>query len=41
MKHESKKKLGHFFTWNDRNECNKGSFNDNTGMFVSSTMEQE
>ena len=24
------KNLGHFFSWNDRNECNKGSFNENT-----------
>ena len=32
-KHNEKvqKKKGHFFSCNDRNKCNKGSFNDNTG----------
>ena len=38
---KSPKKLGTSFPWNDWNECNKGSFNDNTGLSMSSTMEQE
>ena len=35
---KSPKKLGTSFPWNDRNEC-RGSFNDNTGLCMSSTME--
>ena len=38
---KSPKKLGTSFPWNDWNECNKGSFNDKTGLSMSSTMEQE
>ena len=38
---KSPKKLGTFFLKEDRSKCNKGSFNDNTGLSVSSTMEQE
>ena len=37
-KRKSRKNWGHLFPRNDRNKCNKASFNDYTGMSVSITM---